>query len=411
MSTNVGGLKAELYGQAHESKCGKTKQFIVVGKVPDVIHLNSYHQLTPELKRLYNEAQRATTPARIRALEDYLYTHLKEIADVAGIIPPLTVVHMDCVELEVSEDPRMLSKLTIDPTKCFFADGKGRVTAFTILLNLLDPSMAKVDKNVSTERLKRRREMYDLLKNMDITVTYVIGADGEPLTERDVKQIFVDINLSLSKLTPGKVAHLNSLDPVVDFARKIGGLKVIQHLGGMSEKDQSMGQKEICITLNILQKFLLAVIGGKSMQNKSTSLREFADGRILSAEICKKYQKPAEIFLKAYFGEIAETYHDDKYSFHRNATTWHAMGLAVNQVLRSMSGKPTIEVHAMLHEMGVLCGRIDYSKASPHWSSATELMAQGADGKYFLLGRGSATWKLNWARYFCSKVGLNYIDS
>ena len=408
---NVVQQDQSIVGMCTSTPFAKTLALSTNLPVERLLTISSMRAIPAELEDMYKNIQRTTLIKRVNSCEDYIGKHLNNEYNIAGFMPPLTLTVRKAT-LKRSDNPNEFDTLIFNPSDVFIVDGVGRATT---MMRMLGDFPTRIDNRGSkttafNEKREIRRELVrNYLREMDIPVTFVIAADKEKgLTNKDIGQIFGDINFNQQKVTNRHAMKVTHTDVIVNFARDFGQLDFILKIGGMSENDNSVSKKsKHILTLNIISRFIRGAIGGTLLQTKDSGALEIPNsGREINSDLIDEVRVPLMTFFTAWVKAQGDDFSKERSDFRHQTTIIQALGLAYYTLSESYSSTLSkSEFIEKAKEAGEKLGDLGYSKFDKHWAKC-KVMGLKAKGYSNITG-GGKTYREGIAAYFCSELGLS----
>ncbi|WP_229618334.1 DNA sulfur modification protein DndB [Vibrio parahaemolyticus] len=394
----------QIFGNATHTSFNGVYTMSTVMPVEDLLRSCSFDLIPSHLQAIYKEIQRVVTPQRRNGFEDYCYKHMTKSSLIGGVIPPVLIGCMSEIKVELSDDPRINDSIIVHPESNFVVDGLNRLSTIATVLGGYDTNLIKKSSETDARR-KRRVELSALLPNLSVQVVFIFRRD-RALREDDFSQIFADVNGQQSPMSTNRLMKLARTDEVVELAREIGSLPLINSHGGMAKESSRVTEKsEFIITLNTLTRFVLGAIGGYKLQTKVRGVREMYDGAMLTSKHIEEVRSDLLMFFDTWVEHQGESYSEDRTGFQLVTTLVQAVGLVFNRLWTTCSQLLPAERTNIVYQAAKKLGSLDYSRCAEHWRDCEALVEE--NGSYKVI-TGGASSRRHFAVHLCSKIGLTY---
>ncbi|MFA0143160.1 DNA sulfur modification protein DndB [Vibrio kanaloae] len=392
----------QIFGNATHTGFNGVYTMSTVMPVEDLLRSCSFDLIPSHLRTIYKEIQRTVTPQRRNGFEDYCYKHMTKSSDIGGVIPPVLIGCMSDVKVELSDNPRFNDSLLVDPERNFVVDGLNRLSTIATVLGGYDTNLIKKSSETDARR-KRRVELSALLPNLSVQVVFIFRRD-RALREDDFSQIFADVNGQQCPMSTNKLMKLARTDEVVEFARELGSLAIVNSHGGMAKDSSRVTEKsDFIITLNTLTRFVLGAVGGYKLQTKVRGVREMIDGSILTSKHIDEVRSDLLMFFDTWIEHQGESYSEDRNGFQLVTTLVQAVGLVFNKLWITCDQLQPAERTNVIYQAAKKLGSLDYSRSALHWRDCEGLAEES--GSYKVI-TGGASSRRYFAKHLCSKVGF-----
>ena len=262
------------------------------------------HKHLLEVKEMYDEIQRALTPARRNSVSTYVESRLQR-NQIAGF---------PAISIGATEAPRFTP---------YNADEPG---AGTLRLSGLG-SKALLDglgRAGGTLDIKDHPGGLDYLKKISFPVTFFAPAEGHSFTVQELAILFADFNYRVNPVPP-RLAMLHDVsDLYIAMTREIANAHFIADFGGMEYRAASLGKKSTAIVVQqTMVRVVRGAIEGRAAQESNV---EYVPNAKLTDSSFRSELTALATFFNGIADEMGARWRD-RSSMHLSSPAWQAMGL------------------------------------------------------------------------------------
>lgn len=302
----------------------------------------------PQTAEMYQTIQRKSPGDRVDALVDYIRSRLRNdrLPRVVGALPAISVAF----ELPPSEfganGSDEMGDLVLPDGRRILLDGLQRITA------ALDVEQA----------LQRENKKLDDWFVFAATFYFPSKQKGR-LTNRDLGQLFFDMNYKQKPMSPVHAMKLDQADPYLQLTNDWGDSGIIHEVGGV-EDAASLGKKSSAFVVRKhLFKFVRGAIEGRRAQDQDKYHPE-------KPRIDDDNFSHWSLEIQQYLHDIRSRMGADKFgdrSFvHLSSGGWQVLGLIFHDINVTLRDKLSgTEKSAILDRLAA----IDWSRYNPKWIS------------------------------------------
>lgn len=304
----------------------------------------NWKNLAPNIREIYEHLQRKTAKSRRDSIAGYIEERFSEDAITIGAFPAISIGFVESLEYIHDTDERAIGTLKIDisqSTARVMLDGLGRVTG---ALDLIDENRGEV------------------LENFSFPVTIFAPKPGQPcLSYDELGQLFHDMNFKVQPVAKSHAVALDTSDPYISFANRLGDLPIIADNGGVAKKAASLGKKSTeLVVQTVLVRFVRGALEGRSFQESNMATVERPN---LTRQNFTAAQLSVEKFLTSFGEAMGDRFKNkDRDSIHLTSPGWQALGV----LHHDLKYKLELEDQKIVL-MGAQAAAIDWSRYNPDW--------------------------------------------
>lgn len=386
--------------QSFQTVCPPSQLTSLLGHDPRPSH---WKYLPEPLRKVYEDHQRKTKPARTEAITDYIKKQLSPGSKFVGAFPSLSI---GLTEAPVFEPLRSRAGVSIldgvlhdDNLGTLYLDmGAKHVRLLLDGLARLTGAMTYVDEGIDVDRWF----------SFALTI-YAPTPERGQLTPRELGQLFFDFNYLLTRVPPSLALEMDQAGVYSQIVDWLKDQPVIRDNGGMQQSGASLGgQSTALVVRRVLHGFVMvAAEGEKALQGtKSAGIR---NPRTTQDNI-EEVQAKIVDFLTRFVGAMGERF-TDKDSIHLTRLGWEAIGMIAHEVAIKAEASPT-----QLDSCIAGLAAVDWSRTNRDWFGMIgqaeldpdrnpRLDAQGRERVAIAGGKGDQGLRLAIA-YLRKKTGL-----
>lgn len=308
----------------------------------------NWKNLDESTRHIYEQIQRPTSHDRREGVGAYIEQRLGPRHDV-GAFPAISIgiskpTHFEnFAELATNKFHKALGMLQIEgDSERIVLDGLGRITG---CLDLWDES----------------DEGKELVRQIVFPVTFFVPAPGtDPLTVKELGQLFMDFNFRLHKV-PARIAiSLDQSDIYISLTNQLAKEPFIKDNGGMESKAASRGKKSTALVVQgVLLRTVRGACEGRDFQESNLAMK---DGANLTNQTFQSELNSIATFFTEIAGRMGSRWKESD-SLHLTAPGWQALGVIHHDMShRGLELTPLEKTHVY-----DVIGGIDWSRSNKAW--------------------------------------------
>lgn len=315
----------------------------VLGHDPRSRAWSALERVDPKTAELYKLIQRKSPSDRVDALKEYMRSRFRTDRDprILGALPAISIAFQSPITDFHLSDPssREIGELVLPPGRRILLDGLQRVTA-------------ALDYYQNNEEVNEWFEF---------AATFYFPKDGAVLTDRDLGQMFFDMNYKQKAMSAIHAMKLDQADPYLQLTNDWNEDGIIKELGGV-EDSASLGKKSTAfVSRKHLFKFIRGAVEGRKAQDQD---KYQPDEPRLNDENYSDYSIALQQFLMDLRTGMGEEAFADRSSIHLSSGGWQVLGLIFHDINVILDGVLSQSDRAQAVN---LLARIDWSRYNHKW--------------------------------------------
>lgn len=333
----------------------------------------------PQTAEMYQTIQRKSPGDRVDALEEYIRSRLRNDRQprVVGALPAISVAfEMAPTEFDKANGSEEMGYLVLPPGRRILLDGLQRVTA-------------------ALDVYQQHREIDEWFV---FAATFYFPAGSKTrLSNRDLGQLFFDMNYKQKTMSPVHAMKLDQADPYLQLTNDWDESGIIQEMGGV-EDAASLGKKSTAFVVRKhLFKFVRGAIEGRRAQDQDKYQPESPR---IDDENYSHWSLEIQQFLLDLRSGMGTEKFGDRSSLHLSSGGWQVLGLTFHDISVTLRNKISpAERETIMQRLA----RIDWTRYNPTWikmfgDSETDEQGRQRLGKTTRWGRQIKSEMLKYVR-------------
>ncbi len=297
----------------------------------------------PKTAEMYQMIQRKSPRDRVDALEEYIRARLRNDRPprVVGALPAISVAfEMAPTQFKVPNADDDMGDLVLPPGRRILLDGLQRVTA---ALDLYQDNPEVDDWFVFAATF------------------YFPSQEKGRLTNRDLGQLFFDMNYKQKEISPVHAMKLDQADVYLQLTNDWNETGIIHEMGGVEDRG-SLGSKSTGLVIRKhLYKFARGAIEGRRAQDQDKYQPEAPN---INDDNYSQWSVDIQQFLVDLRAAMGSEVFTDRASMHLSSGGWQVLGLIFHDLYVRLRGKLNEAQRSAIVER---LARIDWSRYNPKW--------------------------------------------
>lgn len=297
----------------------------------------------PQTAEMYQTIQRKSPKDRVDAIEEYIRTRLRNdrMPRVVGALPAISVAFENApTEFEKVNGNDEMGFLVLPPGRRILLDGLQRVTA-------------------ALDFYQDHPEIDEWF--VFAATFYFPSKDKKKLTNRELGQLFFDMNYKQKAMSAVHAMKLDQADPYLQLTNEWAEGGIIKEMGGV-ENAASLGKKSTAFVVRKhLFKFVRGAIEGRKAQDQDKFQPEKPR---IDDDNYSDWSLNIQKFLRDLHDRMGNERFGDRSSVHLSSGGWQVLGLAYHDIYVTLREKTSpAEKAAILDRLAA----IDWSRYNPKW--------------------------------------------
>lgn len=297
----------------------------------------------PQTAEMYQTIQRKSPRDRVDAIEEYIRTRLRNdrLPRVVGALPAISVAFENApTEFDKAEGSDEMGFLVLPPGRRILLDGLQRVTA-------------------ALDSYQEHSEIDDWF--VFAATFYFPSSQKKKLTNRELGQLFFDMNYKQKAMSAVHAMKLDQADPYLQLTNEWGEGGIIKEMGGV-ENSASLGKKS---TAFVVRKHLFKFVRGAIEGRKAQDQDKFQpDKPRIDDDNYSDWSLGIQKFLRDLHDRMGNEKFGDRTAVHLSSGGWQVLGLMYHDIFVKLKEKLSpSEKSAMLDKLAA----IDWSRYNPKW--------------------------------------------
>jgi hypothetical protein len=298
----------------------------------------------PLTAEMYQTIQRKSPKDRVDALEEYIYSRLRSDRKprVVGAFPAISVAfELAPTEFDKANGSEEMGYLVLPSGRRILLDGLQRVTA-------------------ALDVYQDHREIDDWFV---FAATFYFPVGKGRLTNRELGQLFFDMNYKQKTMSPVHAMKLDQADPYLQLTNDWNESGIIHEIGGV-EDAASLGKKSTALVVRKhLFKFVRGAIEGRRAQDQD---KYQPDKPRIDDDNYSDWSLELQQFLYDLRSRMGDERFADRSFVHLSSGGWQVLGLIFHDVYVRLREKLSpAEKEEILDRLA----GIDWSRYNPKWIS------------------------------------------